>query len=120
MLDDPTAAVDSWVGRHLFNKCVNGALKNKTRVYVTNHLEQAEQADLVAVMEAGRAVEQGSYQHVAETSAVFKELLDAYRADARDHDESKEAAVAADDVVLKETPVRELKRARGRVLIDAG
>ena len=78
ILDDPTAAVDAWVGQHLFNKCVAGALAGKTRLFVTNHVEQAERADLVVVMEGGRVAAQGSYEDVAARCAAFQELLNAY------------------------------------------
>ena len=77
ILDDPTAAVDAWVGHHLFTKCVNGALKGSTRVFVTNHIEQAEAADIVVVMEDGRIVDQGTYEQVSASSVVFRELLQA-------------------------------------------
>jgi len=107
ILDDPTAAVDAWVGQHLFTKCINGALRGKTRVYITNHIEQAEHADIVVMMEHGRIVDQGTYEELCARSAPFQALLDAYRSE--DRGDSKEeptsdavpgdvAGVVAEDV----------------------
>jgi ABC-type transport system involved in cytochrome bd biosynthesis fused ATPase/permease subunit len=36
LLDDPLSAVDAHVARHLFDKCLLGLLKNKTRVLVVS------------------------------------------------------------------------------------
>ena len=35
LLDDPLSAVDSHVGKALFDNCITKALKNKTRIFVT-------------------------------------------------------------------------------------
>ena len=37
LLDDVLSAVDPMVATHLMEKCIMGALKNKTRVLVTHH-----------------------------------------------------------------------------------
>lgn len=39
LLDDPLSAVDAHVGRHLFDRCICGLLKDKTRVLVTHQLQ---------------------------------------------------------------------------------
>ena len=36
LLDDPISAVDIHVGKFIMNQCLNGFLKNKTRVLVTH------------------------------------------------------------------------------------
>lgn len=53
LLDDPLSAVDSHVGAALFSECINGALKRKTRVLVTNALQHLPQADHIVVMSGG-------------------------------------------------------------------
>ena len=62
VLDDPLSAVDAHVGAHLFERCINGMLKGKTRVLVTNQLQYVPATDLVVVLKEGRIVEMGSYQ----------------------------------------------------------
>ena len=39
LLDDPLSAVDVQVGKHLFHKCIDTLLKNKTVVLVTNQIQ---------------------------------------------------------------------------------
>ena len=39
LLDDVLSAVDTHVGKHLFDKCLLGALKGKTRILVTHSLQ---------------------------------------------------------------------------------
>lgn len=59
LLDDPFSAVDAHVGRHLVNLCLNGLLKDKTKILCTHHVEHLINADLVLVMEEGKIVETG-------------------------------------------------------------
>ncbi|KAA6381010.1 MAG: putative ABC transporter C family member 3, partial [Streblomastix strix] len=40
ILDDPLSAVDAHVGRILFEECIDGRLKGKTRMLMTNQLHQ--------------------------------------------------------------------------------
>ncbi|XP_060081600.1 ATP-binding cassette sub-family C member 10-like [Ylistrum balloti] len=53
LLDDPLAAVDSHVARHIYDKCIMGLLKNKTRILCTHHIKFLEKADLIIVMDGG-------------------------------------------------------------------
>lgn len=50
MLDDPLSAVDTHVGRKLFDDCICKHLKNKTRILVTHQLQYLKNADLIVVM----------------------------------------------------------------------
>lgn len=50
LLDDPLSAVDTHVGKHLFERCVNGYLKNKTRILVTHQLQFLKQADMIIIL----------------------------------------------------------------------
>ncbi len=38
LLDDPISAVDVHVGKFIMHKCLNGLLKDKTRILVTHAL----------------------------------------------------------------------------------
>ncbi|GFS47673.1 multidrug resistance-associated protein 1 [Trichonephila inaurata madagascariensis] len=48
LLDDPLSAVDSHVGKHIFDKVIgpNGLLKSKTRILVTHSLTYLPQTDI--------------------------------------------------------------------------
>ncbi|XP_038152402.1 canalicular multispecific organic anion transporter 1-like isoform X1 [Cyprinodon tularosa] len=80
LLDDPLSAVDSHVGKHLFDKVIgpNGLLKNKTRILVTHGVSFLPYVDEVVVMVNGQVSEVGSYQILRASKGVFSEFLDAY------------------------------------------
>ncbi|XP_072165776.1 ATP-binding cassette sub-family C member 10-like [Diadema setosum] len=59
LLDDPLAAVDVHVGRHIFSKCIMGLLRDKTRILCTHHTGYLAEADMVIVMEGCRIVNVG-------------------------------------------------------------
>ena len=50
LLDDPLSAVDTHVAKHLFNECINGYLKKKTRILVTHQLHFLKKADHIIVL----------------------------------------------------------------------
>ncbi|CAN7993271.1 unnamed protein product [Ixodes pacificus] len=76
-LDDPLSAVDSHVGRHIFENVIgpNGALKNKTRVLVTHGISYLPQVDHILVLKDGRVEEQGSYKELLSQKGAFAEVL---------------------------------------------
>ncbi|KAH9635556.1 hypothetical protein HF086_003170 [Spodoptera exigua] len=86
-LDDPLSAVDSHVGKHIFDKVVvvhpatcrvlgpSGLLKNKTRVWVTHNVSYLAQTDLVVVLRDGEVSEAGSYQQLLDKKGAFAEFL---------------------------------------------
>ena len=51
ILDDPLSAVDTVVGRRLFQTCMSGVLKNSIVVLVTHHLQYAQLADSMLVID---------------------------------------------------------------------
>ena len=53
LLDDPLSAVDTKVGRHLFQTCISGILHGKTRLMVTRNLQILRDAKQIVVMENG-------------------------------------------------------------------
>lgn len=59
LLDDILSAVDVKVGSHIFNKCLMGLLKDKTRILVTHSLNYVAQADHIIVLENGMISRQG-------------------------------------------------------------
>ncbi|KRT80294.1 ABC transporter ATP-binding protein [Oryctes borbonicus] len=49
LMDDPLSAVDTHVGKHLFEECIMGYLGSKTRILVTHQLQYLKRADLIVV-----------------------------------------------------------------------
>jgi ATP-binding cassette subfamily C (CFTR/MRP) protein 1 len=66
LLDDPLSAVDSHVGKHIFDKVIGpkGLLKRKTRVLVTHGVAYLPQVDNIFVMKDGEISETGNYQEL--------------------------------------------------------
>jgi ATP-binding cassette subfamily C (CFTR/MRP) protein 4 len=75
LLDDPLAAVDSKVGRHLFEKCIQGALKDSTVLLVTHQMQYLSKADKVVVMMDGEISLQGSYREILNSETIASILL---------------------------------------------
>lgn len=59
LLDDIFAAVDVNVARHLYTHCINGLLKDKTRIICTHNSQFLLSADLVVIMSNGTIINQG-------------------------------------------------------------
>ncbi|KAJ3072895.1 Canalicular multispecific organic anion transporter 1 [Podochytrium sp. JEL0797] len=75
LLDDPLAAVDSHVGRHILEECILGFCRDKTVVLVTHQLHIAYHADKIVVLEDGAVSEQGSYDELIAAGGGFKVLM---------------------------------------------
>lgn len=67
LLDDPLAAVDSTVRRHIFEQCIATALKGKTVVLCTHQRQYLPRCDRVAVLDGGELVALGSHAEVQAT-----------------------------------------------------
>ncbi|KAJ3128571.1 hypothetical protein HK098_003997 [Nowakowskiella sp. JEL0407] len=78
LLDDPLSAVDAHVGRQLFENCINGELKHKTRILVTHQLHFLPSVDYILLMEEGRIAEQGTYESLMTQKGAFFKLMENY------------------------------------------
>ncbi|XP_054838697.1 ATP-binding cassette sub-family C member 2 isoform X2 [Eublepharis macularius] len=80
LLDDPLSAVDSHVGRHIFDKVLgpDGLLQHKTRILVTHSLNFLAQVDDIVMLVAGAVSEQGSYSTLLANGGEFAQLLSTY------------------------------------------
>uniref|UniRef100_A0A0N5CDG6 Multidrug resistance-associated protein 1 n=1 Tax=Strongyloides papillosus TaxID=174720 RepID=A0A0N5CDG6_STREA len=78
LLDDPLSAVDSHVGKHIFDKVIGpfGILRNKTRVLVTNNVHILDKADLIIMMEDCKVKRIGKYDTlINDTTGVFNNFI---------------------------------------------
>uniref|UniRef100_A0A3Q1HYV3 Multidrug resistance-associated protein 4 n=1 Tax=Anabas testudineus TaxID=64144 RepID=A0A3Q1HYV3_ANATE len=75
LLDDPLSAVDAEVGRHLFEQCICGLLKNKPRILVTHQLQYLKAADEILVLKEGHMVAKGTYTELQRSGVDFTSLL---------------------------------------------
>ncbi|KYN22520.1 Multidrug resistance-associated protein 1, partial [Trachymyrmex cornetzi] len=117
-LDDPLSAVDSHVGKHIFEKVLgpNGLLKNKTRVLVTHSITYLPEVDNIIVLKDGEITESGTYKQLLEKKGAFAEFLvqhlqevhvdDGSEADLREIKQQLESTMGADELQQKLTRVR--------------
>ncbi|KAH8413305.1 hypothetical protein KR009_009960 [Drosophila setifemur] len=75
LLDDPLSAVDTHVGRHLFDECMRGFLHDKLVVLVTHQLQFLEHADLIVIMDKGKILASGTYEEMLNSGQDFAQLL---------------------------------------------
>jgi len=64
LLDDPLSALDLHVAHHIVRECLNGVLKDKTRVLFVNSLLGMEKADRVFVVKDGEIVKEGRFSEI--------------------------------------------------------
>ncbi|XP_049853049.1 ATP-binding cassette sub-family C member 4-like [Schistocerca gregaria] len=75
LLDDPLSAVDTHVGKHLFDECIASYLGGKTRILVTHQLQYVQGADNIVVLNKGRIEQQGSFGEILQSGVSFSKLL---------------------------------------------
>ncbi|XP_056010332.1 multidrug resistance-associated protein 1-like isoform X2 [Ostrea edulis] len=80
MLDDPLSAVDSHVGKHIFQKVVGakGLLRNKTRIMVTHGIHWLPMVDSIIVLIDGKITEMGTYDELLSHDGAFAQFLKTY------------------------------------------
>lgn len=79
ILDDPLSALDPEVAGKLFEECVLGIMKDRTRVLVTNQLQCLSRCDKVIAIGDHRILEQGTYHELmqdegGEVQRLLKDL----------------------------------------------
>ncbi|KAG8222673.1 hypothetical protein J437_LFUL002555 [Ladona fulva] len=76
-LDDPLSAVDSHVGKHIFENVIgpHGILKKKTRILVTHGITYLPEVDQIIVLKDGEITESGTYKELLEKKGAFAEFL---------------------------------------------
>ncbi|CAJ0585805.1 unnamed protein product, partial [Mesorhabditis spiculigera] len=89
LLDDPLSAVDSHVGRHIFDEVIGpkGLLKDKTRLLVTHGLTFIRNADPIIVLKDGQIAEQGTYDELVDIGGAFADFVSELKSKKSDEDE---------------------------------
>ncbi len=107
LLDDPLSAVDSHVGKHIFEHVVgpNGCLKNTTRVLVTHGITFLPHTDHIIVLTDGKVTEQGSYEDLLQKNGDFAKFLIEYMND----DANSEVADEVKEQLKNTMGVKELQ-----------
>ena len=113
LLDDPLSAVDTHVGKHLFDQVIgpDGLLKHKTRVLVTHAVHFLPHADEILVMRGGKISERGSYKQLLERKGAFSEFLIEHLSESQS-EEDKEVKEQLEEVYGKTTLRKKMRKGR--------
>ncbi|XP_037025227.1 multidrug resistance-associated protein 1 isoform X2 [Bradysia coprophila] len=111
LMDDPLSAVDSHVGKHIFEEVIGpgGLLDKKTRVLVTHGIVYLPKVDNIFVLKSGEVSESGNYEALMNKKGAFAEfLLQHLQEITPDHEEMEtlkeqlENTLGADDELMKQ------------------
>lgn len=83
LLDDPLSAVDSHVGRHIFDNVIgpNGMLAGKTILLITHGLTYLPYVATIHVMTNGEITESGPYAKLISEKGAFANFIEQYLQD---------------------------------------
>lgn len=77
LFDDPLSAVDSHVGKHIFDNLIGpqGVLNAKTRILVTHGISFLPKMDYIIVLQNGEISESGTYTELLRKRGAFADFL---------------------------------------------
>ncbi|XP_029130585.1 ABC transporter C family member 2 isoform X2 [Cajanus cajan] len=76
IFDDPLSALDAHVARQVFDKCIKGELRGKTRVLVTNQLHFLSEVDRIILIHEGMVKEEGTFEELSNQGPLFQKLME--------------------------------------------
>lgn len=112
IFDDPLSALDPEVAEKVFDECILGLLKGKTRLLVTNQLQCLTRCDtIIALGKGGRVLEQGTYDNLinnkdGEVTRILKGIAPSRKSQKKEEQAAEEAGI--DD--KKGVPSKEHKK----------
>ncbi|XP_058443653.1 ATP-binding cassette sub-family C member 4-like [Malaya genurostris] len=109
LLDDPLSAVDTHVGKHIYEMCIRDFLSNKVCVLVTHQLQYLKDVQHVLLMEAGCVKTQGTFRELKRTRLDSITSLSSEDSSPEDQFEQdfKESTVDCEKKFLDETKQQE-------------
>ncbi|KAG4074217.1 hypothetical protein HA402_015520 [Bradysia odoriphaga] len=134
LLDDPLSAVDSHVGKHIFEQVIgpNGILAGKTRLLITHGISYLPFVDTIYVMSHGEITENGRYDKLIAQKGAFADFIIEHLSGMEDDEELKEIkealtpsvtgsiiferaiSVRSSDTKMKRASIRSSKRGGGK------
>ncbi|XP_065203724.1 probable multidrug resistance-associated protein lethal(2)03659 isoform X2 [Planococcus citri] len=104
LFDDPLSAVDTRVGKHLFEECIANYLSDKTRILVTHQLQYLGNVDHIVLLEQGSVTAEGSFQQLQETGLDFTKLLST----PKESEDGKSTAEETPEEIVKPLHTRQI------------
>ena len=114
-LDDPLSAVDSHVGKHIFEHVIGpeGCLAKTTRILVTHGMTFLPQVDHIVVIKDGTISEAGTYNELLERKGAFAEILVQFVSEeAEEDDEVQDLKTTLEKCLGKEELEKSISRCR--------
>ncbi|TKC38026.1 hypothetical protein EI555_016179 [Monodon monoceros] len=74
LLDHPLSAVDTHMGKHIFEECIEKALRGKTVILVTHQLQYLEFCDQIILLEDGKICEKGIHSELIQKKGRYAQL----------------------------------------------
>ncbi|XP_023713114.1 multidrug resistance-associated protein 5 isoform X5 [Cryptotermes secundus] len=84
LLDDPLSAVDARVGAHIFNRCILQALKHKTVILVTHHVQYLKHCNQVYMMKDGRVCDHGTHEELMDREQDYAVMVKTHSSETGD------------------------------------
>lgn len=109
LLDDPLSAVDAEVGRHLFEQCICGLLRNKPRILVTHQLQYLKAADQILVLKEGHMVAKGKYTELQRSGVDFVSLLKKEEEEDEPQDLSRSRTLSQNSVISHTSSIQSVQ-----------
>ncbi|KAM3075602.1 ATP-binding cassette transporter yor1 [Clarireedia jacksonii] len=103
LMDDPLSAVDSHVGRHIFDHAIMGLLKNKSRILATHQLWVLHRCDRIIWLEEGKIQAIDTFDNLMKENAGFQQLMETTAVEEKqeEKDETNEDGIEDDKKVQK-------------------
>lgn len=76
LMDDPLSAVDSHVGKHIFDDAICGVLRGKTRILSTHQLHVLSRCDRILWLEEGDIKAFGTFAELLANEVEFRHLME--------------------------------------------
>ncbi|KAF5296657.1 hypothetical protein FQR65_LT10197 [Abscondita terminalis] len=119
LLDDPLSAVDSHVGKHIFEQVIgpDGLLNKTTRVLVTHGITYLPKVDQIIVLKDGEVSEVGTYKELLDKKGAFAEFIiqHLHEADEEENDEQLDELKSQLSIPIGNDYKRQLSRGRSRI-----
>ncbi|KAE8737217.1 ABC-transporter, subfamily C member 16, partial [Frankliniella occidentalis] len=75
LLDDPLSAVDTHVGKHLFDECIVKLLADKARILVTHQVQYLADVSRIAILSNGEIQMQGTFKELLNSDVDYAQML---------------------------------------------
>ncbi|XP_029781122.1 ATP-binding cassette sub-family C member 11 isoform X1 [Suricata suricatta] len=102
LLDDPLSAVDTHVGKHIFEECIKKMLRGKTIILVTHQLQYLAFCDQIILLEDGKICEKGIHSELIQKEGRYAQLIQSMQGEATQDDLQDTAKMAEDPQVQEQ------------------